>query len=486
MSNLPSLAIDDILGDSSLLDTIVESGKARMLSPFTCRPYEGTNFRQLLEAIIPDITQHAYFPEATAVSVIRDLKGASPDKAIRLSVMGHTHYLPLVQKILEDEKMKYEVHYHNRSTEAPRESRSGSGFIAVVGMSGRFPGAENIDDFWANLLRGQVEIKEVPKSRFDLEQFHDPTHKKKNSTAAKYGTFLDRPGAFDYRLFNMSPREAAQTDPLQRLYLTVAHEALEMSGYSPDATASTSRDRVATYFGQCSDDWRDIVPNSETGTDVYWTPGTVRAFAPSRLNYHFKFGGGSYSIDNACASSTSCVSLACSALLDRECDMAMAGGGSILASPHPFAALSRAGMVSLTGGCRTFHDDADGYCRGEGIGCVVLKRLGDAETENDNVLGIIRGSARNYSSSATSMTHPSSQDQQRLYSTVLRKAHIRPEEVSYVEMHGTGTQAGDAVEVSSVLEVFADRRAKDSPLIVGALKANIGHGEAVSSYRFYT
>lgn len=236
----------------------------------------------------------------------------------------------------------------------------------------------------------------------------------------------------------MSPREAAQTDPLQRLYLTVAYEALEMSGYYPDATPATARNRIATYFGQCSDDWRDTVPGSESGTDVYWTPGTVRAFTPSRLNYHFKFGGGSYSIDNACASSTTCVALACSALLAHECDTALAGGGSILSSPYPYAALSRAKMVSLTGGCRTFHDDADGYCRGEGVGCVVLKRLEDAEADNDNVLGVICGSARSYSNTATSMTHPSAEAQQRLYLQVLRKANIRPEEIAYVELHGTG------------------------------------------------
>ncbi|CAK4034956.1 polyketide synthase [Lecanosticta acicola] len=479
MSNLPGLNIDQVLESSPLLESPVDHAKARMLSPFTRQAYEGATFGETLREIIPDITQNAYYPESTTASVIQSLRSSSPNAAALLTVMGHTHYQPLVQKALEDANVKWELAQHDES-KGNAATRSGSGLVAVVGMSGRFPDAENVKEYFDNLLRGQVSIKEIPKSRFDLDQFYDAAHQKKNSTAAKHGTFLDRPGAFDYRLFNMSPREAAQTDPLQRLYLTVAHEALEMSGYHPDSTPSTFRNRVATYFGQCSDDHRDGVPNSESGTDVYWTPGTVRAFAPSRLNYHFKFGGGSYSVDNACASSTTCVSLACSALLDRECDMALAGGGSILSSPHPFAALSRAGMVSLTGGCRTFHDDADGYCRGEGLGCVVLKRLEDAEAENDNILGVICGSGRNYSNTAPSMTHPSSEAQQRLYRRVLQKANMRPEEISFVEMHGTGTQAGDAVEVSSVLQVFADKRAKDSPLIVGAVKANIGHGEAAA------
>ena len=276
----------------------------------------------------------------------------------------------------------------------------------------------------------------------------------------------------------MSPREAFQADPLHRLFLTVCYEALETSGYSPDATPSTRSNRIATYFGQTSDDWRDLLLTK--GVDIYYAPGICRAFGPSRVNYHFKWGGPSYGIDSACASSVTAISLACSALASRECDTALAGGGSILNSPAPFAGLSRGGFLSPEKGCETYHDEADGYVRGEGVGVVILKRLEDAIAENDNILGVITGAARNYSSDASSISHPAPDAQQRLYRQVLHQSGTDPSSIGYVEMHGTGTQAGDAAEMSSVLGTFAGSRSRENPLVVGAVKANIGHGEAVS------
>jgi acyl transferase domain-containing protein len=159
--------------------------------------------------------------------------------------------------------------------------------------------------------------------------------------------------------------------------------------------------------------------------------------------------------------------------------MAIAGGGSILNTPHAFSGLSRGGFLSTTGSCKTFRDDADGYCRGEGIGVVVLKRLEDAISDNDNILAVVKGSARNYSAQASSITHPHAETQERLYKQVLRQASVDPNEVSYVEMHGTATQAGDVCEMTSVTNAFAKDRPKENPLYLGAVKANIGHGEAV-------
>ena len=295
---------------------------------------------------------------------------------------------------------------------------------------------------------------------------------------ARTGTFLDKPGMFDHRMFNMSPREAMQTDVQHRLLMTTSYEALEMAGYSPDGTLATNRDRIASYFGQTSDDWRELVHHQ--GLDIYYATGNCRAFGPGRLNHHYKWGGPSYSVDAACASSVATVSLACSGLIARECDMALAGGGSLLLSPAPTSGLSRGGFLSTHGGCQTFQDDADGYVRGEGIGVVVLKRLEDALDDQDNILAVIRGSGRNYSSDATSITHPSAQAQQQLYRSVLEDSGTDPNSISYVEMHGTGTQAGDSMEMSSVLSTFATKRNAENPLTVGAVKASIGHGEAVS------
>ena len=274
-----------------------------------------------------------------------------------------------------------------------------------------------------------------------------------------------------------------QMDPLQRLLLMVTYEALEMAGYSQEGGLLTDSKRVATYIGQVTDDWRDI--NESQGIDIYYIPGVARAFTAGRLNYNFKWEGGSYSLDSACASSSAAVTLACSALLAGECDTAVAGGGSILLSPAGFAGLSRGGFLSATGNCKTFRNDADGYCRGEGIGTVILKRFQDAVADNDNILALIKGYAKTYSADTASMTHPHIASQAQLYSQVLQRASVKPEEINYVEVHGTGTRAGDVSEMKSITQVFGNGRSRENPLYFGSVKANIGHGEAVSPLARY-
>ncbi len=315
-------------------------------------------------------------------------------------------------------------------------------------------------------------------SRFDINEHFDPEGNAKNSLSTPYGCFLEQPGLFDTRLFNVSPREAAQMDPTQRLLLMASYEALEMAGYAPDGSVSTNAKRIATYIAQVTDDWRAV--NECQGADIYYIPGIARAFTPGKLNYHFKWEGASHSIDAACAGGTTSVALACSALLSRECDTALAGGGSILTAPGVWAGLCRGGFLSPTGNCKTLRDDADGYCRGEGVGVVVLKRLEDAIADNDNIQAVINSSGRSYSADAVSITQPHAESQAKLYRRVLQQASVDPLDIGYVEMHGTGTQWGDLMEVTSISDVFSEGRTKEYPLVIGAVKANVGHGEAAA------
>ena len=471
--HLPELDLERVIGNSPLLDTPI-TPKARMLSPFTCEPYEVSDLRSLLEEIIPDIAQNILYLSRTLEAAISNMDSS---KKINLVVVGFTGHQAFAQRALEAKGFQYGVASHSES-QTTESARGGSDLIAIVGMSGRFPGSGSIEGFWQDLLDGKNHVKKIPKSRFDIDQYYDATLSKKNSISTQLGCFLDKPGMFDNRLFNVSPREALQMDPLQRLLLTTSYEALEMAGYSKDATLSTESNRIATYFGQGSDDQREIVENE--GIDIYYVPSISRAFAPGRLNYHFKFGGAAYSLDCACASSTTAIQMACSSLIGRECDTALAGGANVIDSPNPYAGLSKGGFLSSTGNCQTYHDDADGYCRGEGIGVVVLKRLEDAIADNDNILAVIRGSARTYSSTSSSITHPSTESQQRLYEQLLQSTGVAANEISYVEMHGTGTQAGDFIEMSSVTNVFGHGRTKENPLVVGAVKASMGHGEAAA------
>ncbi|KAL9126698.1 MAG: hypothetical protein Q9217_004295 [Psora testacea] len=357
--------------------------------------------------------------------------------------------------------------------------RPGQSKIAIIGLSGRFPDAESPDHFWDLLYQGLDVHREIPKDRFDVKTHVDPTGKKKNASQVPYGCFIENPGLFDARFFNMSPKEAAQADPAQRLAIITAYEALEQAGFVPNRTPSSQRDRVGLFYGMTSDDWREV--NSGQNVDTYFIPGGSRAFTPGRINYHFKFSGPSVSVDTACSSSLAAIHTACNALWQGDCDTALAGGTNLMTNPDNFTGLDKGHFLSRTGNCKTFDDGADGYCRSDAVGTVVLKRLEDAELDNDPIQGVILGACTNHSADAVSITRPDIGAQAFVFDKVLNGANIDPNEISYIEMHGTGTQAGDAVEMSSCLEVFApDTRTRKSPLYLGSAKANVGHAESAS------
>jgi iterative type I PKS product template protein len=360
-------------------------------------------------------------------------------------------------------------------------NQTGKCKLAIVGMAGRFPDAASHEKLWELLAKGLDVHRVVPKDRFPVETHYDPTGKVINTSHTPYGCWIENPGFFDPRFFNMSPREAFQTDPMQRMALTTAYEALEMSGYVPNRTPSTRLDRIGTFYGQTSDDWREI--NAAQEVDTYFITGGVRAFGPGRINYHFGFSGPSLNIDTACSSSAAALQVACSALWAKECDTAIVGGLSCMTNPDIFSGLSRGQFLSKTGSCQTFDNGADGYCRADGCASVIVKRLDDAMTEKDNILAVILGTSTNHSADAISITHPHGPTQSILSRAILDEAGVDPLDVDYVEMHGTGTQAGDGTEMLSVTNVFAPanrKRPADRPLYLGAVKSNVGHGEAAS------
>ena len=371
------------------------------------------------------------------------------------------------------------------SPENGSETNPGAPKLAIIGMSGRFPGARDNDAFWELLHQGLDVHKPAPALHWDIKTHVDPTGTRKNTSATPYGCWLDDPADFDARFFNISPREAPQIDPAQRLALMTAYEAIEQAGIVPDATPSTRRDRVGVFYGVTSNDWMET--NSAQDIDTYFIPGGNRAFIPGRINYCFKFSGPSFAVDTACSSSLAGIHLACSLLWRGDIDTAIAGGTNVLTNPDFTAGLDRGHFLSRTGNCKTFDDSADGYCRGEGVGTVIIKRLDDAIADKDPVLGLILGASTNHSAESESITRPHVGAQRAVFSKILNQGAVDPYTVSYVEMHGTGTQTGDAGEMSSTLDTFAPPlcrvkkgRSRDEPLYLGSAKANIGHGEAAS------
>ncbi|KAL9126313.1 MAG: hypothetical protein Q9217_004613 [Psora testacea] len=448
--------------------------------------YSMRSLRQVLEEVVSDIlvnTLYWGYVLDNVVSAIED-DGGSRCKIIRLGPSGAGQSLISVLKQKKDLQVSLDDRFIHDLDDAQSDHSSSlqsNSQIAICGLSGRFPDAADHEAFWKLLEKGLDLHREVPKDRFDVSTHVDAQGKRTNTSHTPYGCFIEQPGLFDPRFFSMSPREAIQTDPMHRLALVTAYEALEMSGYVENRTPSTQLDRIGTFYGQTSDDWREI--QAAQKVDTYFIPGGVRAFAPGRINYHFNFSGPSFSIDTACSSSLAAIQLACTSLWAGDCDTALAGGMNVLTNPDIFSGLSRGQFLSKKGPCATFDNEADGYCRADGVGSVVLKRLEDAEADNDPILAVILGAATNHSAEAVSITHPHAGAQEFLYKKVLNAAGVDPHDIGYVEMHGTGTQAGDATEMRSVTNTFAPshrRRRPDQPLYLGAVKANAGHAEAAS------
>ncbi|KAF2280129.1 ketoacyl-synt-domain-containing protein [Westerdykella ornata] len=349
--------------------------------------------------------------------------------------------------------------------------------IAIVGMSVNYPSGQGPEQLWDTLERGLNSVQEIPSSRFQISDYYDPSESKHpRKMKARHGNFLENPFEFDNNFFQISPREAKSMDPQQRLLLHAALEALQDAGYAPDSTPSFQRESTGVYIGVAT---LDYVDNMRNDIDVYYSPGTLRAFLSGRISYAFQLKGPSVVSDTACSSSTVALYQACRALQSGDCSSALVGGVNVISSPDMYLGLSRAHFLSPTGQCKPWDASADGYCRAEGCAMFVLKKLRDAVAEGDRIYGVIRGIQVNQCGTAKSITHPDSSTQAKLFKSLISRANINPDSISVVEAHGTGTQAGDYAEVNSLQSVFG-KRDSHKPLVVSSIKGNIGHAEAAS------
>ncbi|KAK0648453.1 beta-ketoacyl synthase domain-containing protein [Cercophora newfieldiana] len=459
-----------------------------LFSPQTGKPYRAHNAGELFEEIVADILTGGIFLDNLSGGILESVSDSgSPEcetMLFRSSLVSKSILATVSEGLGEHVTMKnvdfIDWCFGDVAPSPPRTTSQST--LAIVGMSCRLPGGANDCKLFWDLLKERKDTHtEVPADRFDLQAHFDPTGKIPNSTPTPYGNFIDQPGMFDAAFFNMSPREAEQTDPMHRLALVTAYEALEMSGYAPNRTPSTTLERIGTYYGQASDDWRELNAAQNIGTHA--VPGGERAFANGRINYFFKFGGPSFNIDTACSSGLAAVNAACSALWAGEADTVIAGGLSVITNPDNYAMLGNGHFLSKTGQCKVWDEGADGYCRADGIGSIVIKRLEDAVADNDNILATVLAGATNHSAYAASITQPHAGAQKSNYAQVIHAAGVNPLDVGYVELHGTGTQVGDAVESESVCDFFAPlspRRRADQPLHLGAVKSNVGHSEAAA------
>ncbi|RYP78383.1 hypothetical protein DL771_000568 [Monosporascus sp. 5C6A] len=342
--------------------------------------------------------------------------------------------------------------------------------IAVVGMSCKVAGAADVEEFWDLLCKAKSQHREVPKERISFETaFRDVDPKRK-----WFANLIDGPEKFDHKFFKKSPRESATMDPQQRLLLQVAYQAVEQSGYFHSAHSDR---RVGCYIGLCASDYENNVachpPNAFSAT------GNLQGFVAGKVSHHFGWTSPGMTIDTACSSSAVAVHQACRAILSGECTAALAGGTHVMTSPMWFQNLAGASFLSTTGQCKPFDAKADGYCRGEGVGAVFLKKLSAALKDGDQVLGVVAATAVQQNQNCTPIFVPNVPSLSDLFRVVTNDARLRPDQITVVEAHGTGTAVGDPAEYDSIRQVLGGP-ARTRPLVVSSVKGLVGHVECTS------
>jgi 3-oxoacyl-(acyl-carrier-protein) synthase len=321
--------------------------------------------------------------------------------------------------------------------------------VAIIGMGCKFPGANSPEEFWKLIRDGRSMTEQVPKSRFSTENL-----RRSSSGTLFWGNFIDNVDAFDHKFFKKSAREAVQMDPQQRLLLEVAYQTLQSAGYFREFPSQQNED-VGCYVGVNASDYNDNVASWDPS--AFSSLGTLRAFISGKVSHYFKWSGPSITYDTACSSSLVAIYSACQAITAGDCSMALAGGVNIFTNPIFFQNLMAASFLSTTGPTKAFDSSADGYCRGEGIGLVALKKLSKAVFDGDNILGVISAIAVNQGTE-NPITVPHSAAQVSLYRKVVSLARVDPlSSITYVEAHGTGTQVGDPIEAESIRQVFGSR-----------------------------
>ncbi|UJF34759.1 beta-ketoacyl synthase N-terminal-like domain-containing protein [Paenibacillus hexagrammi] len=343
--------------------------------------------------------------------------------------------------------------------------------IAIIGVSGRFAGSENVEQFWEHLQNGDCCVTEIDRRGWDLEDYYDRNAARKNKSTSKWGGLLTDIDKFDTEFFNITPREAERMDPQQRLFLEECFKAIEDSGYSIEQMAGR---KAGVFVGGRSSDYKEktLLANDINALTFL---GTDMSILASRISYFLDLKGPSLAIDTACSSSLVAIHYACESIRRGESEVALGGGVFVINSPEFMIMASKTEMLSPDGTCKTFDNDANGIVVGEGVGVLLLKRLDAAIQDRDHIYGVIKGSAINQDGRTQSITAPSSLSQKALLVEAYQKAMIHPETISYMEAHGTGTKLGDPIEFKALTEAFQMFTDKTQFCAIGSHKPNFGH-----------
>lgn len=349
--------------------------------------------------------------------------------------------------------------------------------IAVIGMQVEVPGANNTEQFWENLITGKDSISDVPRKRWEHNIFYSTDKKKRNKTYCKKGGFIRNADMFDAAFFSISPREARAMDPQERLILQNVWHAIEDAGYGLSEFKRVALDSIGVFMGVTSNTymlWAD--KQLDKGADIY--PQSYPWSIANRVSYTFDFHGPSLAVDTACSSSLSALHLACQSLKLKECRAAVVGGVNLCLHPLKYIMQSNMNMLSESGSCNTFSENADGYVPSEGICSVILKPYKNAVEDKDNIYGIIKGTAINHGGASNGYTVPNPLAQKEVMEKALFYADIPVKSIGYIECHGTGTILGDPLEIEGIIKAYSDK--VSTKCAIGSVKSNIGHTEAAA------
>jgi acyl transferase domain-containing protein/acyl carrier protein len=348
--------------------------------------------------------------------------------------------------------------------------------VAIVGLAGRFPGAGSPEALFELIARGGDAVSELPEDRFAAELYdRDPEAPGRAST--RWAGLLDAVDRFDAAFFGISPREATHMDPQQRLVLELAWEALEDAGIPPRALRGS---RTGVFIGAMWSDYAALRRGALPAIAQHTAVGEDLSIIPARVSYTLGLEGPSLAVNTACSSSLVALHLGCQSVASGESTLALVGGVNLLLAPDSLVAMSKFGAMAPDGRCKAFDARANGYVRGEGGGVVVIKRLSRARADGDRVYAVVLGTAVNNDGFSNGLTAPNPRAQEAVLRDAYARAGVRPDEVGFVETHGTGTFLGDPIEAGALGAVLGARRAGAAPLWIGSVKTNIGHLEAAA------
>lgn len=345
--------------------------------------------------------------------------------------------------------------------------------IAIVGLSGRYPMADNIDELWNNLINGRDCITEIPKSRWDYRKYYDEDSSRPGKIYSKWGGFINHAREFDPMFFNISPKEAQRMDPQERIFLETVWSCIEDAGYSREKLWGN---KVGVFVGAMYGHYQ-MVAKENSDTNI---ANSFFSSIANRVSYYMNFTGPSLALDTACSSSLEAIRLACRSIQEGSCNAAIAGGVNLSLHPEKYLFLCQNKFLSTDGRCRSFGSGGNGYVPGEGSGAVLLKPLKQAEKDHDHIYGVIKAAVVNHGGKTNGYSVPNPSAQENLIVDAINKAEIDAQSIGYFEAHGTGTELGDPIEINGLVHALNKKHALDSEYSIGSIKSNIGHLESAA------